>query len=84
MKQNKDLKKFVPTEDPSPEWSLKHVTEITKAVLAVVSLAEQFLYDDRLKADVVTQAKIEQQLDIARKVINNFNHDWNEQFNPAD
>lgn len=84
VKKNKELEKFVPTDDPSPEWSLSHVTEITKAVLAVVNLAEQFLCDERLKADKVTQAKIEQQLDIARKVINSFNHDWNEQFNPAD
>ncbi|MDD2467379.1 MAG: DUF3102 domain-containing protein [Desulfobulbus sp.] len=69
VKKNKELEKFVPTDDPSPEWSLSHVTEITKAVLAVVNLAEQFLCDERLKADKVTQAKIEQQLDIVRKVI---------------
>jgi hypothetical protein len=84
VKQCKDLQKFVPTEDPNPEWSLKHVTEITKAVLGVTSLAQQFLYDEKLKADAVTQGKIEQQLTIARKVIESFIREWDEQFNPAD
>ena len=84
VKQCKDLQKFVPTEDPNPEWSLKHVTEITKAVLGVVSLAQQFLHDEKLKDDAVTQGKIEQQLTISRKVLDNFIREWDEQFNPAD
>ncbi|WP_306548948.1 DUF3102 domain-containing protein [Desulfobulbus sp.] len=82
VKQCKDLQKFAPVDDATPEWALSQVTELTKATLVVVSLAQQFLNDERLNCDMVTRNKIDGNINLARNTLDKFYREWIDAFNP--
>lgn len=77
-----ELKKFAPVEDPTPEWALSQITELTKATLLVVSLAEQFLGDEKIKVDRVTRHKVEGSINLARSAFDDFYREWIDNFTP--
>ena len=82
VKQCKDLQKFAPTVNPSPEWCLEQFAALSKAVRDAVVLRRQFLYDDRLKDDFPTQAKIESEFSWMRKELDSLEREWIDTFTP--
>lgn len=82
VKQNKELQKFVPTDDPSPEWCLEKMAALSKAVRDAVALRRQFIYDERLKDDLPTQAKIESEFGWMRKELDELEREWIDVFTP--
>jgi hypothetical protein len=77
-----ELKKFAPVEDTTPEWCLEHFAEFSKAVRDAVALRRRFMYDDRLKDDLSTQAKIEAEFMWMRKELDLLEREWIDTFTP--
>lgn len=82
VKQCKDLQKFAPVDDITPEWCLTQFAALSKAVRDAVALRRQFIYDDRLKDDFPTQAKIETEFRWMRKELESLEREWIDTFTP--
>ena len=82
LKETERLQKFVPVEDTTPEWCLEKMKGLSKAVRDAVTLKRQFLYDDRLKDDIPTQAKIEGEFNWLRKEMDALEREWINNFSP--
>lgn len=84
IEENRRLKKFAPAEDPTPEWCLEQSQNIHMAALQVVILCRSLLSDERMKDDIQTQAKVEANINLATRALQDFNREWDDTFNPVE
>lgn len=84
IEENRRLKKFAPAEEPTPEWCLEQSKNIHMAALQVVTLCRQLLWDERMKDDIQTQAKVEANINLATKALQDFNREWIDTFYPVE
>jgi hypothetical protein len=84
IEENLRLKKFAPAEAPTPEWCLEQSENIKTAALQVITLCRSLLLDERMKDDIQTQAKIEGNINLAIKGLQDFNREWDDTFNQVE
>lgn len=84
IEENRRLKKFAPAEEPTPEWCLEQSKNIYMAALQVVTICRSFLWDERMKDDIQTQAKVEANINLATKALQDFNREWIDTFYPVE